>query len=237
MHIWCALHGGEIKMDKFSLMASNFFPRKEYFIPEKNQACPGCGLSLAVRQIYKTIESLIVNGTYDMSGALTSGTLEVTVLKIPKDGGEIVICLDNEAGGSLKESLGKSNISDASSKGFNYLASASPSYPFDLHEKVKKGLETDGNAYIHILTPCPHGWQFDPEYTVKVGYWAVESRAFPLYEVVSGAYEITVDVPKPRSVADYLKAQKRFEALSENELKDAQTQVDDEYKKLAGLVT
>ena len=88
-------------MDKFNLMVPNFLPKKEYFVPEKNQACPGCGLALAVRQVYKTIESLITEGTYDMSGTHSSGKTDVTVLNIPKDNGEIIICLDNEAGSSL----------------------------------------------------------------------------------------------------------------------------------------
>lgn len=223
-------------MDKFNLMVPNFLPRKEYFVPEKNQACPGCGLALAVRQVYKTIESLITNGTYDMSGTHSSGKTNVTVLKIPKDNGEIIICLDNEAGGSLSESLQKSYISEAEGKGFKYLATASPSYPFDLYDKVKKGQDTEGNAYIHVLTPCPVKWQFDAEYTVKIGNWAVESRAFPLYEIEGGACKITVEIPKPRRVADYLLAQKRFGELSRKNIEEAQEQVDKEYKKLAGQV-
>ena len=148
----------------------------------------------------------------------------------------MVICLDNEAGGSLNESLEKTYISNAAEKGFNYLATASPSYPFDLYDKIKKAVESSGNAYIHILTPCPQGWKFDTEYTVKIGYWAVESRSFPLYEIESGTYRLTVDVPKPRPVADYLKAQKRFDDLSEKDIQKAQTRVEDEYKNLLGRV-
>ena len=46
-------------MDKFSLYVPNFLPCKEYFEPKKNNACPGCGISLAVRQTYKAVEALI----------------------------------------------------------------------------------------------------------------------------------------------------------------------------------
>lgn len=223
-------------MDKLNLMVPNFLPKKEFFIPEKNQTCPGCGLSLAVRQVYKTIESLINDGTYDMSGSHSSGNTDVTILKIPNNNGEIIICLDNEAGGSLNNSLRKTYITEALEKGYKYLATVSPSYPFDLYDKVIKGKETEGDAYIHILTPCPVKWQFDSEYTVKIGYLAVESRAFPLYEIEDGSYKITVDLPKPRPVSDYLKIQKRFAELTEDDIKNAQTQIDNEYEKLKGKV-
>ena len=67
----------------------------------------------------------------------------------------------------------------AVAEGFSYVATASPSHPFDLYEKVRRGFDAEGNAYLHVLCPCPQGWQFDPDLTVKVGRWAVESRAFP----------------------------------------------------------
>ena len=89
---------------------------------------------------------------------------------------------------------------------------------------------------MHVLCPCPEGWQFDPDLTVKVGKWAVESRAFPLYEAGGGAYTISIETPQPRSVADYLKVQERFEHLSEQELEEAQVSVTNAYKKLEDTV-
>jgi len=46
-------------MDKFSLYVPNFLPVKECFVPEKNNACPGCGLALAIRHTYKAIEQAL----------------------------------------------------------------------------------------------------------------------------------------------------------------------------------
>jgi len=40
-----------------------------------------------------------------------------------------------------------------------YVATACPSYPFDLMSKVAKGAATQGPAYIHILSVCPTGWR------------------------------------------------------------------------------
>jgi len=233
-------------MDKFNLYVPNFLPFKEYFIPEKNHACPGCGLALAIRQTYKALEKEIEKATWQplMSAEafeerldiFEMGKTEVSFLRIPKGKADIILCLDNEAGGSLSDVLEKPMPSIAVAEGFHYVAAACPSYPFDLYAKIKRGFQTEGKVYIHILCPCPEEWKFDPELTVKIGRWAVESRAFPLYEVGGGVYHLTVETPKPRSLSDYLKAQKRFEGLSESDIEEAQAFVDNEYKRLLDTI-
>jgi pyruvate/2-oxoacid:ferredoxin oxidoreductase beta subunit len=233
-------------MDKFSLYVSNFLPCKEYFIPAKNPACPGCGLALAIRQTYKALEKDIEKATWqslvgsdagdtqDVFGVVRTG---VSFLSIPKKGkSQLMLCLDNEAGGTLDDVLEKPMPSLAVAEGFSYVATACPSHPFDLYEKVQRGYQTEGNSYIHILCPCPEGWQFDPDLTVKVGRWAVESRAFPLYEVGGGVYGITVETPQPRALKDYFTPQLRFESLSDQEIENAQESVTNGYKKLEDAV-
>ncbi|MCK4731559.1 MAG: hypothetical protein KAT65_03790, partial [Methanophagales archaeon] len=69
-----------------------------------------------------------------------------------------------------------------------YVATACPSYPFDLMDKVKRGVEIEGPAYVHIFSPCPTGWRAPPELTIEIGRLAVESGVFPLYEVINGEY-------------------------------------------------
>jgi pyruvate/2-oxoacid:ferredoxin oxidoreductase beta subunit len=230
-------------MDKFSLYVPNFLPFKEYFVPEKNIACPGCGIALAIRHTYKAIELVMEKAVWEKTeqGKLFDGVFakspfgksEPSLLKIKTGNAELSICFDNEAGGSLDEAMKKAMPAIAVAEGFQYVATACPSYPFDLYEKIKKAMEITGKAYIHILCPCPVGWQFDPETTVKVGRWAVESRAFPLYEVGAGmVYHLTVQTPKPRPLADYLKPQYRFGELSEKQMEDAQAAVEGDYKKL-----
>ena len=113
-----------------------------------------------------------------------------------------------------------------------YVATACPSYPFDLMDKVKKGLETNGPAYVHILSVCPTGWRCLPELSVRMGRLAVETGIFPLYEVENGRYKLSFDFPKLRPVDDYLKLQGRFKHLSPDEIKKIQTRVTEEYRKL-----
>ncbi len=113
-----------------------------------------------------------------------------------------------------------------------YVATACPSYPFDLMEKVRKGLDTPGPAYVHILSVCPTGWRSLPDLSVRIGRLAVETGIFPMYEVENGQYRLSFDFPKLRPVTDYLKLQGRFRHLSPADVNKIQTRVTEEYEKL-----
>jgi pyruvate ferredoxin oxidoreductase beta subunit len=113
-----------------------------------------------------------------------------------------------------------------------YVATACPSYPFDLMAKVKKGAALPGPAYIHILSVCPTGWRCPTDLSVKIGRLAVESGIFPLYEIENGSYKLTIELSELRPVQDYLKLQGRFRHLSEEVIKEIQDRVNEEYAKL-----
>ncbi len=113
-----------------------------------------------------------------------------------------------------------------------YVATACPSYPFDLIEKVEKGASTPGPAYVHILSVCPTGWRCPTDLTVRIGRLAVETGIFPLYEVENGKYKLNFDFPKLRPVTDYMKLQGRFRHLSEDLLDKIQQRVTADYAAL-----
>jgi len=113
-----------------------------------------------------------------------------------------------------------------------YVATACPSYPFDLMDKVRKGISTPGPAYIHVLSVCPTGWRCAPDLTIRLGRLAVETGVFPLYEVENGRYKLSIDVPELRPVQDYLKLQGGFRHLSQWPVQEIQDRVDKEYAKL-----
>jgi len=117
-----------------------------------------------------------------------------------------------------------------------YVASACPSYPFDLMNKVKKGAEVKGPAYVHILCVCPTGWRIPSNLTIEIGRLAVETGVFPLYEVDNGHYKLNVDPPRLRPVEEYLKPQGRFRHLSPKEIEQIQERVNEEYAKLKAKV-
>ena len=113
-----------------------------------------------------------------------------------------------------------------------YVATACPSYPFDLIEKVKKGLATNGPAYIHVLSVCPTGWRCDTEISIMLGRLATETGVFPLYEVENGKYKMSLVPEKLKPVKDYLKLQRRFRHLKPEAIDAIQARVTEEYEKL-----
>jgi len=113
-----------------------------------------------------------------------------------------------------------------------YIATACPSYPVDLIEKVKKGIKTKGPAYIHIFSVCPTGWRCAQDLTIKIGRLAVETGAFPLYEIENGKYKVNFEVENLRPINDYMKLQRRFRHLSEDTIKVIAQRLAEEYREL-----
>jgi pyruvate ferredoxin oxidoreductase beta subunit len=134
---------------------------------------------------------------------------------------------------SIGQSTQKKNMpAIAVAHNIQYVATACPSYPFDLMAKVKKAAETEGPAYLHILSVCPTGWRCAGDLTVRYGRLAVESGVFPLYEVEGGKYKLNMDFPKLRPVRDYLKGQGRFRHLTDDAIEDIQKRVTKDYLKI-----
>jgi pyruvate ferredoxin oxidoreductase beta subunit len=113
-----------------------------------------------------------------------------------------------------------------------YVATACPGYPFDMMEKVKKGLAVNGPAFISVFSVCPTGWRSAPDLSVRLGRLAVETGIFPLYEVENGKYTLNLDPSPLRPVQDYLKLQGRFRHLSEGMVKQIQDRVIKDYEAL-----
>ena len=117
-----------------------------------------------------------------------------------------------------------------------YVATACSSYPFDLIEKVQKAKAIQGPSYIHVLSICPTGWRIPSDQAIRYGRLAVETGAFPLYEVEHGKYRMTIDFPKLRPLADYLQGQGRFRHLTPDLIAKIQERVKEEYVALKAKV-
>lgn len=113
-----------------------------------------------------------------------------------------------------------------------YVATACPSYPIDLIQKVTKASRMEGPAYIHILAVCPTGWRTAPDLSIKLGRLAAETGIFPLYEVERGRYRLNIEFPKLRPVRDYLKIQGRFRHLTDEMIEEIQRHVHQDYEEL-----
>jgi len=116
--------------------------------------------------------------------------------------------------------------------GIPYIATACPSYPFDLMDKVAKAAATNGPAYVHVFSVCPTGWRTGTELGIEMGRLAVQTGVFPLYEIENGKYKINVNTPKRKPVQEYLKLQGRFRHLSDLVIKQIQERTDKEYNEL-----
>jgi pyruvate ferredoxin oxidoreductase beta subunit len=91
-----------------------------------------------------------------------------------------------------------------------YVATVIGSEPLDLARKIEKAKALKGPRLIIALSPCPTGWDFDPQDTVDIGHLAVKTGIWPLKEWVDGVVSHT-RVPKPRlPVEEYLQRQGRF---------------------------
>ena len=120
--------------------------------------------------------------------------------------------------------------------GIPYVATATPSYPFDMMEKVKKAADVEGPAYVHILSVCDTGWRIPTNMSVTIGRMAVQCGIFPLYEVENGKYTLNVD-KELKPVEEYLKKQGRYRHLSDDEIQKIQEHVIEEYDKLKKLAS
>jgi pyruvate ferredoxin oxidoreductase beta subunit len=131
---------------------------------------------------------------------------------------------------SIGQTTAKKNMVEiVAAHNIPYVATACPSYPFDLMDKVTKGLEVRGPAYVHILSVCPTGWRCNTELAVKIGRLAVETGIFPLYEITSGIYNQTTIPATLKPVSDYLSLQGRFRHLSPDNIAVIQERVDKDY--------
>ena len=102
----------------------------------------------------------------------------------------------------------------------DYVATATPYYWKDLITKVRKGLEVEGPAFLHLFAPCPRGWRSDPAKTMEYSKLAVETCVFPIWEAVDGKRELSIPSKvislapqRKKPVTDYLKGQGRFRHL------------------------
>jgi pyruvate/2-oxoacid:ferredoxin oxidoreductase beta subunit len=112
-----------------------------------------------------------------------------------------------------------------------YAATACIAFPEDLIAKVKKAKGLKGTKLIHILAPCPPGWGFASDLTIKIARLAVEANIFPLYEVENGKYAVTMIRDKVK-VKDYIAAQGRFKHIAESSVQAMQRNVDNEWEQL-----
>ncbi|MBI4243935.1 MAG: pyruvate synthase subunit beta [Planctomycetes bacterium] len=112
-----------------------------------------------------------------------------------------------------------------------YFATASISYMNDFIDKFRKAKDIKGFRFIHLLSPCAPGWKHAESDTIELGFLAVRSRIFPLFEVENNKWKITYN-PHPTSINKYLDLQGRFKHVKGEDIKAIQTEVDKRWEEL-----
>ena len=113
-----------------------------------------------------------------------------------------------------------------------YVATVSIAYPEDFIRKIEKAKSTRGFKFIYAFSPCPVGWRFSSELTIRLARLAVQTKLFPLYEVENGEQYILNEEPEGVPVNDYLRLQGRFGFLREGDVERIQKNVDEEWQRL-----
>jgi pyruvate/2-oxoacid:ferredoxin oxidoreductase beta subunit len=116
-----------------------------------------------------------------------------------------------------------------------YAATATVADPDDLIRKAERARMQRGTRFLHILCPCPPGWQIPSESSVHLARLAVRSRIFPLYEIFDGRRYVVNEPGDPVPVGEYFQAQGRFRHLGAEDWDLIQEQVDHNWRRLQHL--
>jgi pyruvate ferredoxin oxidoreductase beta subunit len=236
------------------------YPTSSVQMPWLNVAFPGtaaaaAGLAAGLRATGRAGELTVLamagdGGTADIGLQGLSGAAE-------RNDDFIYVCYDNEAymnTGTQRSGLTPSGARTTTTMkgkrenpkdmprimeahGVPYVASTSAVYPDDVYDKLVTARGMKGLRYVHMNTPCPSGWAFDPKDGVKIGQLAVDTGLVVLYEIVEGVFRITgrskalAKRGTRRPIAEYLATQGRFKGITGEEAAGVQRWVDDRWQK------
>jgi pyruvate ferredoxin oxidoreductase beta subunit len=117
-----------------------------------------------------------------------------------------------------------------------YVAQAAGCHWQDLSDKVRRATAGDGPSFINVLADCPLGWRHEPRIGARISQLAVETRFWPLYEVVDGRYRLTYEPREHVPVIEWLRPQGRFAHLLAPEraadVQEIQRTVDEDWDAL-----
>jgi len=237
-------------------IAPGAFPHSAFDVPIYNTAFETGGAAaagiVAALEILEDRETTVVTwagdgGTFDIGIQSLSGAAE-------RNDNFIYICNDNEAymntgiqrssatpygawttttpADNPKKRPKKNMLEIMADHRVPYVASVTIAYPEDMIRKITKARGIYGTKFIHLLSPCPPGWRIPSEEVIHVSRLAVKARVFPLLEIEDGErYTLNV-IPDAVPVREYLKAQGRFNHLTDEEIEKIQSDVDREWRRL-----
>ena len=231
-----------------------------------NTAAVASGLEAAYRVLLKKglrdsrVDVIAVGGdggTFDIGLQALSGALE-------RGHDFVYVCYDNEAymntgiqrsgatpwgaatttspAGRVipgKQGRKKNLAAICAAHDIEYVATASIGFLGDYIDKVRRAIEVEGPAVVHVFAPCPLGWRSNPADSIKLAKLAVQTAVFPLYEIIRGKYKLNMKVGKCIPVSEYLKLQGRFRHLFkpefQSQIEKIQEQTTENWNRLLEL--
>ncbi len=112
---------------------------------------------------------------------------------------------------------------------------ADPQDVFDTFRKIK---DIKGARFVHLFSPCPPGWRFDPSESIEIARLAVKSGLWILWEQENGVFSLKkgsqryLNKESRISVNEYLRRQGRFNLASEGEIRKLQDWVDQNWEEI-----
>ncbi len=110
-----------------------------------------------------------------------------------------------------------------------YAATASIGYLQDFINKVECAKGVHGTRFIHVMAPCPTGWGHATDVTADIAKEAVDCGMWYLAEfegsqesgVPGGAFRLNRNPKEFSDIEHYLRSQKRFKHMSEDDVQHA----------------
>lgn len=110
-----------------------------------------------------------------------------------------------------------------------YAATASIGYLQDFINKVERAKNVHGTRFIHVMAPCPTGWGHATDVTADIAKEAVDCGMWYLAEfegsqesgVPGGAFRLNRNPKEFSDIEHYLRSQKRFKHMSEDDVQHA----------------
>ena len=106
----------------------------------------------------------------------------------------------------------------------------------DLHEKAHRAIYTEGAAFLNVLSPCPRGWRFDASDMAEICRLAVDTCAWPMFEVIEGEWRLTYEPKQKLPIEEFMSKQGRFKHCfkkgNEWMIEQAQQYVDEKWNAL-----
>jgi len=212
-----------------------------------NVASAASGIKVALEKMGKDYNVVAIGG----DGGMADIGFQALSGAVERGHKVIYVCYDNEAymnTGAQRSSttsylaktkttlkgkqVKKKDISRIMEAHGIYVATALPCFLKDMEKKILKAKEADGPAFLHILCPCPTGWEFDPALGIEVSRLAYETGAWVLYESSEGKRTISRRPKERKPIEEYLKVQGRFSGLTADQIKEIQNDVDDHFTAL-----